>query len=74
MRNEINNNKITEVLIPEVELTDLSPYARFSLSCIGYRFFDKKNHVIDKWELWWSGFNNINKLLNGEYPITVRKR
>lgn len=74
MKNKINYDRITNALAPDAVLLMLSKYGQFCFKCLGYEFFDKKGNVVFKWELFEGGYNNIEKLLNEEYSITVKKR
>ena len=74
MKNKINYDKITKALEKGVTIVELSNYGKFAIQCLGYNFHDEKGQLIYKYELFERGFNDIKKLLNGEYPIKVKKR
>ena len=67
----ISKEQIKEILIDNVELYELSDYARFTVETRGYKFKTLSGWPVYKWELYDAGYRNSHLLVNGYYPILV---
>lgn len=53
--------------------SDLSPFAQFCQETKGYEF--SLNRIqLDKWEVYWGGYTDAVKVINGSTPILAIKK
>jgi hypothetical protein len=72
--NKIDYQRIKDVMAQGCFLADLSTYGQFAIKCIGYEFKDEDNAPVYKYQLWDKGYTDVDKLINGGYPVQVFKR
>jgi hypothetical protein len=44
--------------------SNLSSFAKFCQSAVGYSFYNRTGYELAKWELWEMGYTSMEKILN----------
>ena len=51
-----------------------SPFARFCLDSVGYRYKSRTGYDLDKWEVFNMGYTDANAIISGQAPIRAFKK